>query len=81
MIATLRRELLDRILIANERHLRQIIAAYLHHFNAARPHRAHRWRHDVRGQARATADRELSHRFRFRLGLVAAECAGVIFLL
>jgi hypothetical protein len=40
MIGTLRRELLDRILIVNERHLRQIITAYLHHFNAARPHRA-----------------------------------------
>jgi putative transposase len=32
--------LLDRILILNERHLRQILAAYLHHFNEARPHRA-----------------------------------------
>jgi putative transposase len=40
MIGTLRRELLDRILILNERHLRQILAAYLRHFNAARPHRA-----------------------------------------
>lgn len=40
MIGTLRRELLDRILILNERHLRQILAAYLPHFNAARPHRA-----------------------------------------
>jgi putative transposase len=40
MIGTLRRKLLDRILIVNERHLRQIITAYLHHFNAARPHRA-----------------------------------------
>jgi transposase InsO family protein len=40
MIGTLRRELLDRILIVNERHLRQILTTYLHHFNAARPHRA-----------------------------------------
>jgi putative transposase len=39
MIGTLRRELLDRILIVNERHLRRILTAYLHHFNAARPHR------------------------------------------
>jgi hypothetical protein len=37
MIGTLRRELLDRILIVNERHLRQILTAYLHHFNTARP--------------------------------------------
>jgi putative transposase len=39
MIGTLRRELLDRILIVNERHLRRILAVYLHHFNTARPHR------------------------------------------
>ena len=34
-----RRELLDRVLVVNERHLRQILTSYLHHFNAARPHR------------------------------------------
>jgi putative transposase len=39
MIGTLRRELLDRILILNERHLRWILTIYLHHFNTARPHR------------------------------------------
>jgi transposase InsO family protein len=39
MIGTLRRELLDRMLIVNERHLRQILTIYLHHFNATRPHR------------------------------------------
>jgi putative transposase len=39
MIGTLRRELLDRILIVNERHLRWILVVYLQHFNTARPHR------------------------------------------
>ncbi|MFN2534167.1 MAG: integrase core domain-containing protein, partial [Pseudonocardiaceae bacterium] len=39
MMGTLRRELLDRILIINERHLRRILAVYLQHFNTARPHR------------------------------------------
>jgi putative transposase len=39
MIGTLRRELLDRILIVNEHHLRRILAVYLQHFNTARPHR------------------------------------------
>jgi putative transposase len=39
VIGTLRRELLDRVLVVNERHLRQILRVYLHHFNAARPHR------------------------------------------
>jgi transposase InsO family protein len=40
MVGTLRRELLDRVLIVNERHLRQVISVYLGHFNAARPHRS-----------------------------------------
>jgi len=39
MIGTLRRELLDRILVVNQRHLRRILTVYLHHFNTARPHR------------------------------------------
>ena len=39
MIGTLRCELLDRVLVVNERHLRRILTIYLHHFNAARPHR------------------------------------------
>jgi len=38
MIGTLCRELLDRILIVNERHLRQTLDIYLYHFNTARPH-------------------------------------------
>jgi transposase InsO family protein len=40
MIGSLRRELLDRILIVNEQHLRCVLAAYLRHFNTARPHRS-----------------------------------------
>jgi putative transposase len=40
IIGTLRRELLDRILIINERHLRRALAEYLRHYNAARPHRS-----------------------------------------
>ena len=39
MIGTLCRELLDRMLIVNERHLCRILTIYLHHFNTARPHR------------------------------------------
>jgi putative transposase len=38
MIGTLRQELLDKVLIVNERHLRRILTVYLHHVNTARPH-------------------------------------------
>ena len=39
-IGTLRRELLDRILIFNRRHLEHVLAEYTTHFNLHRPHRA-----------------------------------------
>jgi putative transposase len=32
LIGTLRRELLDRLLIINEHHLRQVLAEYLQHY-------------------------------------------------
>src|SRR5262249_29954804 len=40
MLGTLRRELLDRLLIVNEHHLRQVLTEYLQHYNTARPHRS-----------------------------------------
>ena len=40
IIGTLRRELLDQVLIVNEHHLRQVLIEYLQHYNSARPHRA-----------------------------------------
>jgi transposase InsO family protein len=39
-IGTVRRELLDRILILNRRHLEHVLAEYARHFNEHRPHRA-----------------------------------------
>jgi transposase InsO family protein len=39
-IATARRELLDRILIINHRHLTAVLTEYIAHFNDHRPHRA-----------------------------------------
>jgi transposase InsO family protein len=40
IIGTLRREVLDQLLIASEHHLRQVLTEYLLHYNTARPHRA-----------------------------------------
>ena len=40
IIGTLRREVLDQLLIVSEHHLRQVLTEYLLHYNAARPHRA-----------------------------------------
>jgi putative transposase len=39
-IGTVRRELLDRMLIVNRRHLQTALAEYVAHFNDHRPHRA-----------------------------------------
>jgi putative transposase len=39
-VGTVRRELLDRIMIVNRRHLGAALAEYVAHFNHHRPHRA-----------------------------------------
>ena len=39
-VGTLRRECLDRILIANRRHLEQVLRLYTAHYNRHRPHRS-----------------------------------------
>ena len=38
MIGTLRRELLDRVIVLNEAHLRRLMASYLDYYHTIRPH-------------------------------------------
>ncbi|MFI7226325.1 integrase core domain-containing protein [Nonomuraea angiospora] len=44
VIGTLRRELLDRTLILNERHLALVLHNYLIHYNGYRPHQSRQQR-------------------------------------
>jgi transposase InsO family protein len=41
-VGTVRRELCDRTLIWNQRHLDKLLRDYVEHYNTHRPHRPHR---------------------------------------
>jgi putative transposase len=76
-IGTLRRELLDRILIVNHRHLERVLAEYLMHVNHHRPHRGLNQAAPLRPRPSATS---LSHpriRRRDRLGGLIHEYVQV----
>jgi putative transposase len=56
VIGTLRRELLDRILIVSERHLAFVLREYLIHYNGHRPHQSrHQCPPDIATQPRIPA--------------------------
>jgi putative transposase len=38
LVGTIRRECLDFVIPLNERHLRQILRRWIHHYNRGRPH-------------------------------------------
>ncbi len=53
-IGTLRRELLDRTIIWNQRQLHRLVVDYIDHYNAHRPHRALQQRPPFRADGAAT---------------------------
>ena len=69
---TLRRELLDRILIIGERHLTLVLGEYVSHYNGRRPHQSRRQRPpDVQAQpVRDMADLRSVRRKSVVLGVI-----------
>jgi len=75
LVGTLRRELLDRMLILGERHLRSVLTEYQAHYNTARPHQgiaqcAPDSEHDGGHPTVADLDREKIHRRPVLSGLI-----------
>src|ERR687894_2954662 len=67
-IGTVRRELLDQMLIVNRRHLTHVLTEYVAHFNHHRPHRALHQAAPLRPLPPAASPPDLRLRRRDRLG-------------
>jgi transposase InsO family protein len=76
-IGTVRRELLDRMLIVNRHHLQTVLAEYVAHFNHHRPHRALHQAAPLRPLPPPTSPPDLRLRRRDRLGGLIHEYAQV----
>jgi putative transposase len=76
-IGTVRRELLDRMLIVNRRHLETVLAEYVAHFNDHRPHRALHQAAPLRPLPQVASPPGLRLRRRDRLGGLIHEYAQV----
>jgi putative transposase len=76
-IGTVRRELLDRMLIVNRRHLETVLAEYVAHFNDHRPHRALHQAAPLRPLPQVASPPDLRLRRRDRLGGLIHEYAQV----
>jgi putative transposase len=76
-IGTVRRELLDRMLIVNRRHLERVLAEYVTHFNHHRPHRTLDQATPLRPLPPAASPSQLRLRRRDRLGGLIHEYAQV----
>jgi hypothetical protein len=76
-IGTVRRELLDRMLIVNRRHLEAVLDEYVTHFNDHRPHRALHQAAPLRPLSQVASSPGLRLRRRDRLGGLIHEYAQV----
>ena len=76
-IGTVRRELLDRILVVSRRHLEAALAEYVAHFNDHRPHRALHYAAPLNPLPQPTSPPDPRLRRRDRLGGLIHEYAQV----
>ena len=67
-VGSIRRELLDRTLIINQRHAEAVLGEYAHHYNSHRPHRTLGQAAPLRPLPQRTTSEAITVRRRDRLG-------------